>query len=221
MFVVYNILDMKKIYFLALIPFFLLSNWDSNSNSKEEVSDEELTNEEQLKKLYVNIVLPLFEGYEYVDIPIEFKIDSNDNTVNAGASFWYVEVSQGLINYKKEIVQTFVLAHEVAHIVTINQAIKFGLGYSIPTAEVTNDYRKSEYLADLIAFHLISINHSEQSKLLRNDFVSLKSLLGSETYTHPSGLDRIELMNAYYAESNKYKAIIAFKNVFTQIWDMN
>ncbi|PHN99599.1 hypothetical protein CSC82_33160, partial [Rhodobacteraceae bacterium 4F10] len=115
----------------------------------------ELTKEEQLNKLYQEKIKPLFSSYIDIKIPSEFRIDKNDNSINAGAADNYIEVSQGLVDYDKDYIKVYVLSHEIGHIVTLNQAKKFKLGLQIPSGIETNDYKKAEYLADLIAIHLM------------------------------------------------------------------
>jgi Zn-dependent peptidase ImmA (M78 family) len=213
---------MKKIIFLIIPLLLVFYGCQKNTDSKEEVIiEEELTKEEQLKKLYVESVIPLFENFKEVDIPTEFKIDIKDNSINAGASFGYVEVSQGLINNEKKQLQIFVLSHEVAHIVTINQASIFDLGDQIPDGAITNPYKKSEYLADLMAVHLIYKNLEPELKLLVSDFNNLTNLLGSSTFTHPSGVKRVALMLEYINGCKKTNADEMFKQLFKQIWEMN
>jgi len=212
---------MKKVLFL-LVPLILFTNsCQKNADSKEEVIiEEELTKEEQLKKLYVESVIPLFKNFDGVEIPTEFKIDTKDNSINAGASFGYVEVSQGLINYMDKGLQTFVLAHEVAHIVTLKQANKFNLIGAIPKGSVTNDYKKSEFLADLIAFHLINLYESETSKILVDKLETLEKLLGLETFTHPSGKKRVKQLNSYLQNCKIKSKEEVFKTMFLEIWQL-
>ncbi|MBP8791797.1 MAG: hypothetical protein KBH29_01310, partial [Lutibacter sp.] len=166
----------------SLFVFFtLFLSCTSNSSTVDFQEPEEIVSKEELLiKHYNESVVPLFKSYSNVEIPLEFKIDTTDITINAGASFGYIEVSQGLINLDKKEIQTFVLAHEVAHIVTIKQAKIFNLEGSIPKGTVTNDYKKAEYLADLIAFHLIHTQQLKVSEILINEFNYLDKLLGSE-----------------------------------------
>jgi len=194
-----------------------------NSNTSNEVILPEneiipLTKEEEIIKLYNQSVLPLYKEYSDVEIPTEFKIDKNDLGINAGASFGYVEVSQGLINLTKKDIQLFALTHEVAHIVTLSQANKFNLQGSIPENGHINEYKKSEYLADLIAIHLIKSQNSLYFQSIKNNFNILKSILGTETYTHPSGENRVKLMNDYIELSKRKIETIAFKEIYLKIW---
>lgn len=130
------------ILFLIIPLLLVFYGCQKNADSKEEIIEEELTKEEQLKKLYKESVIPLFKNFKNVDIPTEFKIDINDNSINAGVSFGYVEVSQRLINNNKKYLQIYVLSHELAHIVTINQASIFDLGNQIPNGTIANPYKK-------------------------------------------------------------------------------
>lgn len=211
-----------KISYLILFSFLMFA---CNSNSSNEVILPEndnipLTKEEEIVKIYNESVLPLFKKYSGAEIPKQFKIDKNDLGINAGAAFGYVEVSQGLINLTKEDIQLFALAHEVAHIVTIPQARLFDLQGSVPKGTVTNDYKKAEYLADLIAIHLIKVKLNKEFILLTSNFSFLQNLLGSTTFTHPSGIDRISYIKTYIENTITKSNDDAFKISFLRIWEM-
>ncbi|WP_157603537.1 M48 family metalloprotease [Polaribacter atrinae] len=213
---------MKK-SLLVLLSFLMFA---CNSNSTSEVilpenEDLPLTKEEEIIRIYNESVLPLFKEYSEAEIPTQFKVDKNDLGINAGAAFGYVEVSQGLVNLTKEDIQLFALTHEVAHIVTISQARLFDLQGSIPKGTVTNDYKKAEYLADLIAIHLIKTKLSKEFNLLTSNFPFLQKLLGAATFTHPSGVDRINYLNTYIENALVTSNDVAFKNSFLRIWQMD
>ncbi len=213
---------MKKSILLLFSILILACN--SNSSHEEILPENEvipLTKEEEIVKTYNESVLPLFKDYNDVEIPTTFKVDKNDLGVNAGAAFGYVEISQGLINLSKEHIQLFALTHEVAHIVTILQAINFDLQGSVPKGTLTNDYKKSEYLADLIAIHLIKTKLGEDFNLLILDFPFLQNLLGAGSFTHPSGSDRINYINIYLENSLTKGDEEAFKDSFLRIWEMD
>lgn len=218
----YKTIEMKKSYILySVIILFYCFGCNSNSSEKDEIIEEELSNEDALKKLYTNTVIPLFDNFNNVEIPTEFKIDTSDNSINAGASFGYVEVSQGLTNYKKDYIQVYVLAHEVAHIVTIKQADLLGLDGYIPSGSITNDYKKAEYLADLIAIHLLNTKLPDLMKLICSDFEKIQALLGPGSFTHPSGEKRIDIMNQYLIGGEITTSSDSFETVFRQIWNMD
>lgn len=179
-----------------------------------------LTKLESIIKLYNESVFPLFKNYKNVVVPTDFKVDKDDLSINAGASFGHVEVSQGLINVTKKHIQLFALSHEVAHIVTISQAKIFGLQGSIPKGAITNDYKKAEYLADLIAIHLIKSKLNKEFSLLSTDFPFLQNLLGNSTFTHPSGSDRINDIQTYLENSISTNNDESFKINFLRIWKM-
>lgn len=213
---------MKK-SFLVLLSFLMFA---CNSNSTSEVilhenEDLPLTKEEEIIRIYNESVLPLFKEYSEAEIPTQFKVDKNDLGINAGAAFGYVEVSQGLVNLTKEDIQLFALTHEVAHIVTISQARLFDLQGSIPKGTVTNDYKKAEYLTDLIAIHLIKTKLSKEFNLLTSNFSFLQKLLGAATFTHPSGVDRINYIQSYLEKSISTTNDDAFNNSFLRIWQMD
>lgn len=216
---------MKKIKLIPLVILTALFLLHCESKSKNEpvsakTTKKKLTKEQQLKKLYTNTIIPLFEEYKDVKIPVKFKIDSTDNSINAGAAYGYVEVSQGLVNYEKKHIQVFTLAHELGHIVTQAQAKKMNLGIQIPKGKQTNDYKKAEFLADLIAIHLIDLKLPEYKKLIHSSFNKLKLLLGAETFTHPSGKDRIKMMNKYLNQVDKTNKKEIFEKQFKKIWQM-
>jgi predicted Zn-dependent protease len=210
---------MNKYLFILLFACLCSCNScssDSEDNKKEEIV---LSNEELLIKRYNELVLPMFKSYNGVEIPTEFQVDAKDKTINAGASFGYVEVSQGLIEAKKEALQIFVLSHEVSHIVTISQAKLFDLKGEIPRGAATNDYKKAEYLADLIAVHLMKTKLPKEFESLYADFDYLQQLLGAATFTHPSGLDRINSLKEYIRNSKEENEPTAFKKQFLSIWN--
>ena len=212
---------MKKT-FLILFSFLMFA-CESNSTNEEIVPPNKeipLTKEESIIKIYNESVLPLFKNYKNVVVPTDFKVDKDDLSINAGASFGYVEVSQGLVNVTKEHIQLFALSHEVAHIVTISQARTFGLQGSIPKGIITNDYKKAEYLADLIAIHLIKTELNKAYHLLSADFVFLENLLGGSTFTHPSGKERINEIQTYLKETILTDNEDAFRTNFIRIWQM-
>lgn len=205
---------------LIILLIFIAFSCESSSIKKDEIPID-LTEEETLKKLFSKTIKPLFKTYKDVVIPNDFRIDEEDNSINAGAADNYLEVSKGLVNSKKEYIQVFVLAHEISHIVTLNQANTFMLSESIPSGVVTNDYKKAEYLADLIAIHLINIYEKELSEILQSNFETLKDLLGNKTFTHPAGNERVNLMKKYLTKVKSDNSSNAFKEVFEEIWSMN
>lgn len=203
-----------------IVLFVCLSSCNSSSSNGEDKKEEVvLSKQELLIKRYNELVVPMFKRYKGIEIPSDFQVDSKDKTINAGASFGYVEVSQGLIEAKKESIQVFVLAHEVAHIATLSQARLFDLQGEIPRGATTNDYKKAEYLADLIAVHLIQTQLPKEFESLYVDFDYLQQMLGSTTFTHPSGLDRINSLKEYLSNSKKETEAVAFKNQFLSIWN--
>ncbi|MGY5353915.1 hypothetical protein [Wenyingzhuangia sp. IMCC45467] len=209
----------KNMLFLCTLFFGACT---SNAITVEPVTEPiTISKEEQIIKLYNTLVIPMFKDYEQVDIPTAFKIDEEDLGINAGAAFGYVEISKGLIYHKKEIIQTFVLSHEVAHIVTLAQAKQFGLKGDIPRGTIINDYKKAEFLADLIAVHLIKKTAPSHFELLEQEWHYLQSLLGVTTFTHPSGVDRIQSLKTYIEKSKTQGEDLAFKECFVQIWSLN
>lgn len=212
-------MKIKYFLFFAFISFCFVS-CDTNSTNKEEIIKEKLSKEQQLKQLYTTIVKPMFKVYKSANVPTTFTVDIKDNSINAGSAHNFLEVSQGLVNSKKKHLQIYVLTHELSHIVTLNQAKLFELKGAIPKGNKTNDYKKSEYLADLIAIHLISTYQPKQLDLLRKDFSFLKVLLGKGDFMHPSGVERVKMMENYINQSTKKDALTTFKNLFKKVWYM-
>lgn len=195
---------------------------DLKENKTDLFEDEETTvldNETKLKQLYYNTIIPLFSDYNSIDIPSEFQIIKDDMSIDAGASFGYVEVSMGLVNLPKESIQLFALTHEVAHIATLNQARLFNLEGYVTNGAFVNQYKKSEYLADLIAIHLIKTKAPIYFETLQENFNYLKRILGGETFTHPSGINRLKEINKYITLSNTSTSDIAFKELYLKIWE--
>lgn len=209
---------MKNI--ITLITAFLLVCCNTSEAKKEEIVDN-FTKEEKLKELYLKIVKPLFKEYTEVDIPNGFRIDENDTSVNAGAAINYIEVSQGLVDYDKDYIKVFVLAHELGHLVTLKQAEQFNLGAEIPSGAQTNAYKKAEYLADVIAVHLITTQETELGNKLTTNFERLQNLLGPEIFTHPSAVDRVALMREYIDKSSEESANKSFQEIFEKVWNMD
>lgn len=209
---------MKKITIL-LIAILLIGC--KTSAIKNEDIIVELTKEEQLNKLYQERIKPLFSLYKDIQIPNEFRIDKEDNSINAGAADSYIEVSQGLVDYDKEYIKVYVLSHEIGHIVTLNQAKKFELDSQIPSGIKTNDYKKAEYLADLIAIHLMLTKERVLGEELKQNLEVVQSLLGPEIFTHPSAVDRVALMREYIDNSTQENADESFKEIFGNIWNMD
>ncbi|WBX70761.1 M48 family metalloprotease [Tenacibaculum retecalamus] len=209
---------MKKLTILLIT--ILLIGCKTSATKNEDIIIE-LTNEEQLNKLYQERIKPLFSSYRDIRIPNDFRIDKEDNSINAGAADGYIEASQGLVDYDKEYIKVYVLSHEIGHIVTLNQAGKFELGSQIPSGIETNDYKKAEYLADLIAIHLMLTKERVYGEELKQNLEVVQSLLGPEIFTHPSAVDRVEVMNLYIEKSFNEDSNIAFKEIFEKVWNMD
>lgn len=205
---------------MLLILFTIGIASSCNTNSSED-DQKTLTKEEQFIQLYTLEVVPLFDEYPDLNIPEEIQIDKKDLSVNAGAAFGYVEVSSGLVELDDKAIQVFVLAHELAHIATLKQVEAFNLKSELSSGSETNDYKKAEYLADLMAFYLISKNEPKVYDLLVQKLVYLEDLLGSGDFTHPSGSSRIESLMKYIKEMDKTSKETAFSNRFRTIWSMN
>ncbi|WP_434037196.1 hypothetical protein [Formosa sp. 4Alg 33] len=215
---------MKKfMYFIMFLVFFTCSK-DSKENKAEVNEDQEtciLDKEDKLKQLYNATVIPLFSAYTDIDIPVEFHVREDEMGIDAGASFGYVEVSMGLINVSEESIQLFALTHEVAHIATLSQARLFNLDGYVSSGPETNEYIKSEYLADLIAIHLIKSQEPVYFESLTKNFQELINILGGGTFTHPSGVNRIKAMQTYITLSNTQTEADAFKTLYLKIWEDN
>ncbi|MGG6232270.1 hypothetical protein [Tenacibaculum sp. SDUM215027] len=163
----------------------------------------------------------MFSSYIDIQIPNEFRIDKEDNSINAGAAESYIEISQGLVDYDEEYIKVFVLAHELGHLVTLKQAEQFNLGTEIPSGTQTNAYKKAECLADLIAVHLITRQEVELGNKLATNFERLQNLLGPEIFTHPGAVERVGLMREYIEKSNEESANKSFQEIFKNIWNMD
>ncbi|SDW73857.1 Peptidase family M48 [Lutibacter oricola] len=211
---------MNKYHNIVFLVLLIVVNSCNTSSGITNENEQVLSNKDLLIKTYSEVVIPLFKQFD-VEIPTDFVVDEKDLTINAGASFGYVEVSKGLINSNKRDVQIFVLAHELAHIVTLKQASLFNLKGSIPKGTETNDYQKSEYLADLIAFHLINTKLTDQNEALILNFNYLESLFGPQSFTHPSGINRIKFLNEYLSMCNGVNNNEIFKLLFIKIWKMD
>ncbi|MBE7641690.1 hypothetical protein GUB10_15245 [Salegentibacter sp. BLCTC] len=211
-----------KNYILFL--FLIISSCNSTTSQVEPLAKGEeqfLNRENKIINLYTTAAVPLFNDYKCINIPAKLQVDEKDYSINAGAAIDYIEISRGLINLESSTIQLFVLAHELAHIATLSQAKSFGLPGEIPAGKRTNEYKKAEYLADLIAFHLILKQRPEDFNFLKSNFSFLISLLGNGDFTHPSGQERIASIKKYILETEEQNIDIAFKNRFNKIFYMN
>lgn len=211
---------MKKYILLLLIGIFLsCDNHNSDNQDDETSTNYPESKEKQLINRYKNTIIPLFKHIPNIDFPTNIIINQEELNIDAGAAAGYLEVSKGLLN-EEETIQLFALAHEVAHMATLPQASLFELSGAIPEGDTTNYYKKAEYLADLIAIHLIHSKLPEKFNSLQSKFTYLKKVLREETFTHPSGEDRIRSMKVYLENSNNSNEKISFKNRFISIWNM-
>ncbi len=212
---------MKKSTLLIVLLCFISSCDRINSEEAGDQNEEiVLTKQEKLVALYQNSVVPLFEDFDKLNIPDSIKIDEKDASVDAGAAYGYIEVSQGLVDLENEPIQTFVLAHEVSHIATLAQASHFNLHGEIPRGTVTNDYKKAEYLADLIAVHLILKKLPQEFEKLASELNSFETLLGNGSFTHPSGASRLASLERYIEAAQEDDDEVSFKDRFVDIWEM-
>jgi len=218
---VFVLLKMKKIRLLLLICFFngcIATNCD---RKEVDLPGGKIKNkEERLRELYSETVVPFFEDLENLSIPINFQVDQKDLSINAGAAFDYIEVSRGLINLENEPIQIFVLAHEISHLAILEQKQILGIQSELPKGSKINDYKKVEYLSDLIAIHLIKTNYPEVFDLLDSNFCYLQEILGTASFTHPSGKERIDSIKKYVKSIRKGNENISFRNRFIHIWEM-
>ena len=130
-------------------------------------------------------------------------------------------LEQKIDDLENEAIQLFALTHEVAHMATLPQAKIFNLAATIPKGNSTNDYQKAEYLADLIAIHLIHLKKPEKFKLIQGDFEILQEIFGGEVFSHPSGQKRILSMKLYIEDDHSKDEALAFKERFLAIWNMD
>ena len=214
-------------YFLLLLLGILWAcdeHHSENQSNDEDSSNPESqseTKKEKLVSLYKDSVIPLFKDIPDVNPPQEIHINAEDVNIDAGAASDYLEVSQGLIDLENEAIQLFALTHEVAHMATLPQAKIFNLAATIPKGNSTNDYQKAEYLADLIAIHLIHLKKPEKFKLIQGDFEILQEIFGGEVFSHPSGQKRILSMKLYIEDGHSKDEALAFKERFLAIWNMD
>ena len=76
-------------------------------------------------------------------------------------------------------------------------------------------------MADLIAIHLMLTKEKTLGEELKQNLEVVQSLLGPEIFTHPSAVDRVELMNLYIEKSFNEDPNIAFEEIFEKIWNMD
>lgn len=205
-----------------MLIYFFIGCTATNFNRKEvDLSGEKFKDkEERLRELYSETVVPLFKDLDNLNIPINFQVDEKDLSINAGAAFDYIEVSRGLINLENEPIQIFVLAHEISHLAILEQKQILGIQSELPKGSQVNDYKKVEYLSDLVAIHLIKTNYPQVFDLLLSNSCDLQEMLGTASFTHPSGKERIDSIKKYVRGTRKGNEEISFRNRFIDIWEM-
>lgn len=214
------IMTMKRILlFLIVILFYSCRNDISEQERLKQQDGKGLDKEEKAIKLYEKRVVPLYKDFKGLELPSSIRIDEDDLEVNAGAAHGYVEISRGLINLDNEAIQIFVFSHELAHIATLVQARNFGVQDEIPGGAETNAYKKAEYLADLMAIHLIRKKMPKEFGSLKRDFDQLEGILGSSRFTHPSGKERMQAISTYLEGAQKGQDSSFFRHRFLQIWE--
>ncbi|NQX82605.1 MAG: hypothetical protein HRT66_11520 [Flavobacteriaceae bacterium] len=157
---------------------------------------------DNIQKVYKENVLPMYFTYKS-EMPKEVKVDYNDESINAGASFDYIEVSKGLADHADVFVQAFALTHEASHIITMEQMEIFGIEGGIPEGQNINSYQKAELLADLMATHLLGANYYDVMpsfiERVEEETVECKgyTIFGKGDFLHPSAEIRIKHIKEY------------------------
>jgi hypothetical protein len=148
---------------------------------------------EQLKKDYKTEVLPLYrKRYAQSELPEGIEVWEGGQ-VDGGAYDKNVFVYEGVYKLPRAL-RLWALAHETGHVVTLNEGAKCGLGAAVPEP---GSYKKSEYLADLIATHVISEYNPGLAESIKGMLAKLATELGAADEMHPSGDDRVAMMEAY------------------------
>ena len=154
---------MKKFtFFLTFTAVLIASCFGFKQTSLKSSSDSKNIFSSQLKDanakfqaLHIRKVMPMFTANFKAAIPNKVETHTGNglgNKVVPGLIFVY----HGMINLNKDSLRIFALSHELAHIVILEQAVRFGLPDKIPSDYNMNDSIRSEFLADLIALHIIA-----------------------------------------------------------------
>lgn len=170
---------------------------------------------------YKNEILPLFRRrYTATDLPTGLEVWEGGQ-VDGGAFDKTVFVYEGVYSLSRPL-RLWALAHETGHVVTVNEANKIGCGAAIPAP---GEYKKSEYLADLIATHIIFEGNPSLGESVKGLLTTLATELGGADSMHPSGADRTGVIGEYLAARGEHRAgdetlwNNAFAPLFRRVWN--
>ena len=236
----YNSLT-RNFFLLSFFSFFIGSchlNSDQlnnksphNNNSHKDITRQIKSSEIYKKKSKVDLLLeetknnfkkktlPLFSN-RFPNNNIEqtkLSLDRKTPGIEGGSYPGNIDITIETLKLEPLFLK-FAIFHEMGHIVTIPQKNLYNLG-PLLNGEKYNDYQKSEFLADLIATHLMS---NQDHVNLINKKNSLEKLLGPGDAMHPSGRERVNVIMNYLASTKNERKTIKekkFKKLFSDLWN--
>ncbi|WP_022665695.1 hypothetical protein [Desulfospira joergensenii] len=114
--------------------------------------------------------------------------------LDGGAAPNFVYLTHGALQCSNSVT-SFAIAHEMSHVVTLQWLQRHGLVK--PPVAGKYDYFWGEYVADLIAFHLIYTFFRVKAHVIKIEFPSLAHELGTADNTHPDGGKRVNMLQSY------------------------
>lgn len=173
-----------------------------------------------VQEFYNKEILPLYSSYTKSEFPQTFTVDSSDLTINAGAAFGHLEISLGLVECTDDTIQMFAIAHELGHIVTLEQAERLNLGQEVPRGKTFNSYQKGELIADLMSVYSMSVRSRDYIGAIQRREPFFHELFADGDFAHPNSKIRLGNMFKYYELLKTMEPKAAMEKLFTEIWTM-
>ena len=147
------------------------------------------------------------------------KLNKNDPNIDGGAIVGQIDITIPAIQLE-ETLRTFILYHEMGHVITVFQAQNLLLGNVVP-GDRLKLFKKSEFLADLIAVHLM--DEGDRDRLVTTLRRNLQAILGPGDNMHPPGKDRVQRIvnysNAIHGVVNDAQKEARFEQSFREMWN--
>jgi hypothetical protein len=150
--------------------------------------------EDKAKTIFRTYRAKWVELYGDSDMPEDLTVMEGP-VFDGGAIVGMVYIYEGVLNASEAVVK-FAIAHEMSHVVQVRVGQQFGLALPDHEQEATRAFR-SEYMADLIAFHTLSCHFHGDALLVSAEFAGLKAVLGAGDTMHPSGDERVGRLQEY------------------------
>ena len=150
------------------------------------------------KDEYKNEIVPMFRRkYRRSAGNFASELLVEDETYyDGGAGPQYIFITTPVARWTRSL-RFFAIAHELSHVVTTEQVAKFGLTGVIP-GNMKENLHKGEYLADLIACQMLCDYKPGIADSVKSGLQILRTALGNENFSHPSGTNRTDLMREFF-----------------------